>query len=1350
MGGLAAAGRRPVVAGPRPSKPWPQDEQNSKRTLASLKILLLVANLAITSLWAITRETHAQSLSILPTDFERLIMPCYLGGGTFNAPTTNGAAGPSYYGPRPGAATGQYRPDGGAYGYTPGGGSVPASPNDRSSNYAGPPGGGGYQSAYAGDQANGRGSPAGSSSYLGSSAAGQSPASLSSSLTGPGPTSGQPRDSLTSNLGQSVPRANTMENFIALVSKLEAANPRLANNPDQLIRTLLARFRLDNYYYDVRTRSHISDPPDRRATDILPALMNGPVSGGRVDPLRDAGPLYGAGGLVDQHLDHDEKCSMYFMLSHFIDKSAAPTNPALGSMPLNQLAGAQNGQKPPSLQAAGTGYSAGVSANLAYSGGASGQRYPGPAPSFGSPITSQMNAFGTGISNTNPEMVGQRSQYGVSSPQLTGSQYNSALASSQLRNSNSAYSGAAAARPAPYIDNSQLASRQFQQQRADAERQATEYGVVTIANQENSALVLNRVLLGLLAATTPPQTIRQLAPVIYPTQDLTSTPKLEEEIDPLFAVTLADLWAISSIPKPGKPAILGDSGHWNDLMCPTSFALERSHSIRFTTAELLGGLDGLNLGMLRRRLINMRRQLRLSELLRIYYSKNGFKPNYPDFGVCQRSSIINTQQDDLRRQAENYLRLYQLSLPTSDQEIALQVARLDGFRDFVHRAASVQPEICQQESNAMDFYPMDPQDNCELSRADIVTVLDGSPQANKPFMQIVTLKLAQRVGLSRESNSLSILTNQQDSSGYGGGGGGYSLNAIVRNSTNLGEIGCALVHDTSSSYQGGQVTDPTKLMEMFERALVSLDSEYLTRQGATPAGSSSSYNGRQSSYVSTWLNYQSSDYGGAGYSSSSSSGGPRNTGGAKIILWFNYGSQTKPSRPTSGATNWNPGFMQTTNYGEQQEYRFYEAKKYLRENFRGASILALSPSREDVKAFVYDEDRDIITDVASANDGMSSLAGGTDPYMSQMLTGSSSTGSSQAVSSIDPATYAALSGQADQLVSKLMRRMCTVPAIFQYPMCFRGPSENAISVGYISPGRRQYWMMSPKTFFASRSVRIVFKVDGGRLKVCFGRKPNPDETALKHSQQSGYQQQQQQQSITFQQQPTSGSQSTTVAPQPTSNDYYTGLDYGVCKDVGQNQEIDFLVSDPCYKKSIAECEPFYFVIRELSQPGEGDPNYMCRDEGCKRIDQAKFIMAHTGVTCNSAFKGTQANWFLIMISTLAASIFSLQTTTGTSSNGSRRRSIFRSSYSYICATLFVAYLAVLQQVANAQQQAGVYDFGLGRYGEKRGNYTPSEMLAIVLIVMLILAGLALTIGLCFYVTKRANNRGMQPVKQADY
>lgn len=1299
--------KRALVDGPFDGPPMKTMAHRSScpRATSYLLAFILIATTHIILLSSTFLHT-ATAISIKPADFDRFIMPCYVGAGS-------ASGGPSsYYATNNNNQQQSYTPQ-----LQSGSQQAANSYGSSSSSSLSSSSSGQYQANRA-DSSSSSQLNAGygqSASYFGNDQQQQQQTSYNGISAATSYGASRQVDAFN-NLGQQVPRANTIDNFIALVSKIEAANPRM--DVDQLIKTLLNRFRLDNYYYDVRTRTPVDDT-DLRTNNIIPAIFS---------PIGPEQSFIMSAHFPEQILSQDEKCSMYFMLSHFIDKST-PLNPSLASTPVLQLSGPLAGQRPPVLQAAGAGYPA-QSAENAYTSGASGTRYSGPSPSFGSPATSNMNSFGQGVNNQ-PDYAG-KNPYGMNVA-MPNNQLN--VNYNNLRQSGQ-YSGTMSSNTrfsSPYVDG---------QARNRDERVAIEYGVVATGNQEDAAVVLNRVLMGILAARLPKQSIRQLAGAVFTTQHLANTPNIDQEVDPLFAVTLADLAAISSRTKPGKTfdiRMLGDAGRWNNTMCPTSFRLERANSIRFTTAELLGGLDGLSLGMLRRRLLDLGKSIRLSEMLRMYYSKNGFKPQMPEVSVCNRLFPLSSQVDYLQMQAENYLRLYELNVPMTESIVKASIRHLESFRDVARQAAQqLSPQEICADSTAEDVFPMNGQagEQCEIARADVVTVMDTSPQANHAFMDLVVTKLAQRLGLSRDGSSLTVLTNQQDSTGIGGP---FALNAIVRNSTNTAEIGCALVYDTSQSYQGGQVTDPTKLVGMLEQALVSLDGEYQIRQAYYP-GVYSRPSSSQLSALSQSSSYSPSLFGGQSemttYSAQSSGGGStKSSSGAKVIVFFSYGNTLRPDHVAAMPTNW----QGPNNYNEQNGYKFIEAKRYLMENFRGAAILGVASNRDDVKELVFDEDRDIFTDIPQGSAPSTSM----DNYY-----GSSSLN--------DAATISTLNGPADRLVSRLVQRMCTVPALFQYPLCFRFPSENAQATGYITPGHKQYWMMSPKTFFSSKSVRLLFKVLGGRLRVCFGRRPNPDETALRNGQQSSFQTG----SISFGPSPMTGNPNGNIPQQPqqvqpSSSDYYTGMEYGVCKDVSPGQEINFMISDPCYRRSIAECEPFYFVIKEISNPGESDPNYMCRDPGCKRFDQAKFVLTHSGVSCSSALKSVVANWYFIIISVALATIgfqekpnlkrCGLEFYYGLK-NAARKTLI--SAMSTLVALVSVATMCNNIQIAQAQH-AGVYDFGQNRYGEKRGNFTPSEVAAIILLVMTILVALALTIGLCYYVTKRSR-RGMQQVSSEGF
>lgn len=98
-------------------------------------------------------------------------------------------------------------------------------------------------------------------------------------------------------------------------------------------------------------------------------------------------------------------------------------------------------------------------------------------------------------------------------------------------------------------------------------------------------------------------------------------------IDNRWAATLAgELAEVTLVQLPvsnGNPASVGATGGWNDTVLPHWYFLSQRNNLEATDAEIRGGLDGL---ILAKNVADWRTQapsLKLSQLLRMYYSTNG-------------------------------------------------------------------------------------------------------------------------------------------------------------------------------------------------------------------------------------------------------------------------------------------------------------------------------------------------------------------------------------------------------------------------------------------------------------------------------------------------------------------------------------------------------------------------------------------------------------------------------------------------------------------------------------------------------------------------------------------------------
>ncbi|CAG2115865.1 unnamed protein product, partial [Medioppia subpectinata] len=156
-------------------------------------------------------------------------------------------------------------------------------------------------------------------------------------------------------------------------------------------------------------------------------------------------------------------------------------------------------------------------------------------------------------------------------------------------------------------------------------RRPREKGVVSFRHDRNMAIAANRVLLGTaVGLLSPPvksvhQMIKSIANIDIPD----NVP--DGQLDPLLAVTLSDLLGIdagSGLIIPAGDVLFGAEGHWNSTACQTSYKLTTNGTLA-TLAELRGGIDGWNIGRKLPTVLQQNPTISLSQILRQYYSPKG-------------------------------------------------------------------------------------------------------------------------------------------------------------------------------------------------------------------------------------------------------------------------------------------------------------------------------------------------------------------------------------------------------------------------------------------------------------------------------------------------------------------------------------------------------------------------------------------------------------------------------------------------------------------------------------------------------------------------------------------------------
>lgn len=181
------------------------------------------------------------------------------------------------------------------------------------------------------------------------------------------------------------------------------------------------------------------------------------------------------------------------------------------------------------------------------------------------------------------------------------------------------------------------------------------------------------------------------------------------------------------------------------------------------------------------------------------------------------------------------------------------------------------------------------------------------------------------------------------------------------------------------------------------------------------------------------------------------------------------------------------------------------------------------------------------------------------------------------------------SNNAEKTAKDIKERLKTVPGEFQFKGCDQSSNkgDNKQEV-FISPNKIQYWAMYPQYFLKSYGIKLKFKPqDGTSISVCFTR----------------------------------------WFPSILRND--KGVE---CK-TSNGEEIEFYTSNPCKKRNVYNCNPFYFSVEAKKAPIEN-----CKSLRCNTPKDIQFEFQHEGISCNMASFATISNMALI----LAAVMFYLQ------------------------------------------------------------------------------------------------------------
>lgn len=159
--------------------------------------------------------------------------------------------------------------------------------------------------------------------------------------------------------------------------------------------------------------------------------------------------------------------------------------------------------------------------------------------------------------------------------------------------------------------------------------------------------------------------------------------QVQLNIDNRWAATLSgDLAEVTLLQGPMSREIsVGASGAWNSTTVPHWYFLSQKDRLELTDAEIRGGIDGLVLGLNIQAWRSQTSQLRLSQLLDMYYSHRGVFAT--KFRSCNRRALFTefVQPNQLQAQTIAFSTVL-------DREMQLQVTLTNkNIEQFSNNAA---------------------------------------------------------------------------------------------------------------------------------------------------------------------------------------------------------------------------------------------------------------------------------------------------------------------------------------------------------------------------------------------------------------------------------------------------------------------------------------------------------------------------------------------------------------------------------------------------------------------------------------------------------------------------------------
>ncbi|XP_076324002.1 uncharacterized protein LOC143232432 isoform X2 [Tachypleus tridentatus] len=338
----------------------------------------------------------------------------------------------------------------------------------------------------------------------------------------------------------------------------------------------------------------------------------------------------------------------------------------------------------------------------------------------------------------------------------------------------------------PNITYRSYAQKRSSQVQASSLQQAVvatkprEQGVVSIGDKEDHAISLGKVLVGIAASGL---TVGKIFPEKENLPDFSW--------NPVLALTLAETLALAQLKKDETdPNNIKDipNGKWNSTVCTTEYQLDEQ--VHWASYSLLrGAVDGLIIGSLLKDRSDLRSGLKLSQLIRAYYSYTGL-PSSNEYNFCERGDVLQSLTINLEEETENYALMFSKlqRIVTDKSKISEKISKsISSFNYKINDIVESGNDIeCQKANFVTQKLPI-----CETPH-DVFVIMDTrtTGESLKSQQKIISL-LANNMDMRQYGDSMSV---------FAYGTQNEELYSIAYNTTSQGCATCypSWIHPSNS------------------------------------------------------------------------------------------------------------------------------------------------------------------------------------------------------------------------------------------------------------------------------------------------------------------------------------------------------------------------------------------------------------------------------------------------------------------------------------------------------------------------------------------------------------------------